>query len=228
MLVIATILLGAVAQSVAGFGFALISGPVLIATLGPQAGVQLLILLSSVISAGLLLHEGRHARVGVGLVLLVPGVLMTPVAAWVVQRLDARALTGTAGLATLLSVALLASGRRLPWLQGWRGATGASLLSAVMNVLGGLSGPAVALYAVNAAWPAHTVRPTLQVYGLGLTLVALATLGIPALTPAPLLAAAAGWITGSLIARHLSPPITRRIILTVAAIGGISVLLRVV
>ena len=47
-------------------------------------------------------------------------------------------------------------------------------MSAVMNVIGGLAGSAIVLYAVNAAWPARSVRATLQVCGLGLNFVATA------------------------------------------------------
>jgi len=115
----------------------------------------------------------------------------------------------------------LAWGLRLSWLQGRRGAVGAGALGAAMNVIGGLSGPAVALYSVNARWPAAAVRPTLQVYGLGLNMIALATLGVPALSPAPLVGLLIGWGAGSLIATRLSPTHLRQVILALAALGGL-------
>ena len=227
LVLLLAVALGALAQTITGFGFALLCGPLLIATLGQPAAVRLILLLSSIISVVLLVRDVRHVRLADGLLLLAPGVVVTPAFAWALQRLDTHMVTIAAGVVTLLSAGALASGLRLSWLRGRRGATGAGALGAAMNVIGGLSGPAVALYSVNARWPAEAVRPTLQVYGLGLNSIALATLGLPALTPAPFVGLLLGWGAGSLLGRgvpagaRLSPAHLRRGILVLAALGGL-------
>ncbi len=57
--------------------------------------------------------------------------------------------------------------------------------------------------------------------GLGLNSIALATLGLPALTPAPFVGSLLGWGAGSLVAARLSPAHLRRGILMLAALGGL-------
>ncbi len=102
LVVILAVVLGALAQTIAGFGFALLCGPFLIAALGQATAVRLILLLSSIISVVLLTRKARHARLGDGLLLLAPGVVVTPAVAWVLHHLDVRTVTVAAGVVTLL------------------------------------------------------------------------------------------------------------------------------
>jgi hypothetical protein len=52
--VLLSVLLGMLAQSVSGIGFALACGPLLVESLGPQDGVRLVMLLSLVLNVVLL------------------------------------------------------------------------------------------------------------------------------------------------------------------------------
>jgi hypothetical protein len=88
--------------------------------------------------------------------------------------MDAETLTVTAGVLTLICAVAFAVRVRLTWLRGRVGAAIASVVSEVGNAIGGLSGPSVALYAVNADWPAEQVAPTLQVFGVVTNVVTLA------------------------------------------------------
>ncbi len=218
--------LGAVAQTVTGFGLALVCAPFLVAAFGPGDGVRQAVLLSSVINAAILLREGRAARVGDALLLLAPAAAATPLLALALRRLDARSLTVVAGLATIFGTVALARGLRLRRVRGVWGAAGAGVVSAAMNVIGGLSGPAVALYIVNAGWPAASVRPTLQAYSLVLNLITLGVLGMPTLIPQLFVGLIAGWAGGSLLAGHLSPTWARHATLIVAATGGVLAVLK--
>lgn len=213
--------LGALAQTVTGFGLALVCAPFLIAAFGPSEGVRQAVLLSSIINAAILVREGRGTRVGDAFTLLVPAVAAIPPLALVLRRLDARLLTVAAGLATILATAVLARGVRWRRVRGIPGAVGAGVVSAAMNVIGGLSGPAVALYTVNAGWPAAAVRPTLQAYSLVLNIVTLGVLGLPPLAPQLVAALVAGWAGGSALAGSLSPGWARRITLALAGVGGV-------
>ena len=82
------------------------------------------------------------------------------------------------------------------------------------------------MYAVNADWPAEEIRPTLQVYFLGLNLVALAVIGVPHLTAGPWLGLVGGWVVGVVLARRLPESAARPAILAIAAIGGLIAILR--
>jgi len=95
-----------------------------------------------------------------------------------------------------------------------------------MNAAGGLAGPAVAMYAVNTAWPAASVRPTLQLHGTGLNIVTLLSLGIPALHGPLLLGLAGGLSTGLVLSSRVSAARVRPLILGLAMLGGVLVILR--
>ncbi len=220
--------LGAAAQAVTGFGFALVCGPFLVVAMGPVDGVRLTILLSCAINVLVMLREVRSVLVRDGALLLIPAVIATPVAAWLLHPLDHRLLMVAAGLLTLASTLALACGLRLHRLRGTAGAAITGTISAAMNVIGGLSGPAVALYSLNAEWPPASTRPTLQAYGLGLNLVALAALGLPALSAAaPLfIGLIAGGTIGVLLAGRLPRSGVRRMALLLAACGGLFAVIR--
>jgi hypothetical protein len=211
---------GALAQTTAGFGLALICGPVLIASQPAGHGLRLVLTVSLLANALVLAGRPREAKVSAALWLAVPAVVATPAVVWGVHQLDHRALSVAAGLVTLACAAALAVRLRLRWLHGRLGAIVASLVSEVGNAIGGLSGPAVALYAVNADWPPISIAPTLQVFGLVTNVVTLAATGGPLLTVPAAIALACGWLTGSLVSRRLDPGWLRTIVLVLAGAGG--------
>jgi len=99
-----------------------------------------------------------------------------------------------------------------------------------MNVIGGLSGPAVAMYGVNADWDPDRMRGTFQLYFLALNLVAVVALG-PLRIGAPRAvlfasAIAIGFGVGHVLARRLSAAVVRRLVLAFAAAGGVAAILR--
>ena len=188
---------GAAAQSVAGFGFALICGPVLIAALGQAEGLRLIVTLSTLVSLGILVPNWRKAKLRDGLLLAAPGVVLAPLLVWLLRDVDKNALTIAAGV-------IVAGGT-----------------SALMNVLGGMSGPVAALYAVNAGWPERSIRPTLQVFGITLNIATLLSIGGIAIDWPATLSLVAGWLVGSAVARLLPAGRTRQVILLVAAAGGV-------
>jgi uncharacterized membrane protein YfcA len=139
-------------------------------------------------------------------------------------------LSIAAGAVMLVSAALLATGARG---EGWRGPAGvimAGSVSATMNVVSGVGGPAVAMFAVNAGWPAESTRPTLQLYFLGLNLISIAALGLPdqrgTAVGALVVALVAGLLIGRWTAARLDALAVRRLALTVAAAGGIAAIVR--
>lgn len=221
MLVASVVALAAVAQSVAGFGFGLVCSSVLIAVLGHDEGLRLVITLSLVMNVTLLVQDPRNARVREAVVLALPAVLCTVPLVLVLGHANSDALTVAAGTITVAAALALVKGLRVARLRGLTGALGAGFISAVMNVVGGLSGPSVALYAVNADWPPLTVTPTLQVFGLITNLVALSALGGPTLTGDAVGGLLAGWVVGLIIARRLSGAHLRMGVLAVATAGGL-------
>jgi uncharacterized membrane protein YfcA len=217
---------GAFAQSISGIGFALVCGPFLVAILGVREGIRVAVLLSALLNAALLVREFRLVRVGDGLRLLIPAALATPLLAAGVRRIDTRWAALAAGLATLAGVGVLASGRRWRRASGPAGAVVAGVVSATMNVVAAIGGPAAVLYAENAGWRPTSTRATLQAYFLALNLVALASLGLPRLAPVLLVSMVAGSLLGGLVAHRLSESAVRTATLALAAVGGLVVVVR--
>ncbi|GGR16019.1 hypothetical protein GCM10008957_30950 [Deinococcus ruber] len=207
-------------------GFGLLCAPLLIQTYGPREGIQQVVFLSLILNVVFLAQAFRQARVKDALGLLVPSWLVTPLLVLLFQKLSPQVLILTAGSLTLASAAVLALGLTVTMLKGLPGAVLAGVVSAAMNVAGGLAGPAVAMYAVNAAWPAESVRPTLQLYGIGLNLMTLLSLGVPALRWPLLVGLAGGLVIGSVGARRMPATRIRPVILSLAVAGGVLVIVR--
>jgi uncharacterized membrane protein YfcA len=224
------VLLGAVAQSVSGIGFVLVCGPLLVAALGPADGVRLAVVLSTAVNVAVLARTYRLAEVRTALLLLVPAAVVTPLVAALVRAAPSRLAAGIAGASAVLGAVALASGLRWEAARGRGGAIGAGVVSGAMNAAAGIGGPAIALYAANARWPVTAMRSTAQVYFLGLNVVALASLGQPHVAPGVLagcvVALVVGLLAGAAVAGRIAEPVARRITLSLAAAGGLVVLVR--
>lgn len=206
-----------------GLGFSLVSAPILIAVLGPREGVRTALVLSTFLNVALLVRTHRDVLVRQGAVLLVPAVATTPFLAYASRRVDGRILTIAAGVLTIVSAGALASGLRWRRGAGTGAGVGAGVISAAMNVVGSIGGPALALYSVNAGWPRERARPTLQVIFLTTNIVALCSLGLPRRDPQQvvlLAAMAVGLAVGLGLARRIREGVARNTTLAVAAVGG--------
>jgi hypothetical protein len=228
--VLLAVLVGTLAQSVSGIGFALVCGPLLVAALGPQDGVRLAVLLSLVLNVVLLAGLWRQVDVRTTLLLLVPAALTTPVFAGLARRLPERAGAAAAGTVVVVGVAVLALGLRWHAARGTGGAVVAGVLGALTNVLAGVAGPVVALWAANAEWPPRVQRASLQALFLGVNAVALPSLGTPrvsaGLLTGCLAALAGGAVVGVPLSRRIGEVAARRTTLALAGAGGAVVLVR--
>jgi uncharacterized membrane protein YfcA len=229
-LVVVAVALGAVAQSTSGIGFALVCGPLIITARGQSEGVRLVVLLQAIVNVVILVREKHEIRYADAALLLAPAVVATIVLVPVIKRIDSSVATVLAGSLTVIAAIALLLGGRVRALHGPVGATLAGIVSAAMNAIGGIGGPAVALYAANAEWPAASTRSTLQAYFLVLNLVTLAGVGLPSL-PAVLVgwlavALGVGYALGAVLTRRLSELAARRATLLLAAGGGLTAVVR--
>ena len=229
-LVVLAVLVGALAQSVSGIGFSLVCVPFLVAALGAHEGVRLGVVLSLLVNVGLLARYHRDLDRRGALLLLAPAAAATPVAAVAVRALPDRPAQAAAGGVIVFATVLLAAGVRWRAARGAAGAVGVGVVSGVTNVVAGVPGPPVALWADNAGWSAGTTRATLQAYFLGLNVITLLSLGRPRGGTGLLLAAAAALAVGVLLGAPLSArvpqAVARRATLALAAAGGLTVLVR--
>lgn len=217
---------GALAQWVTGIGFALVCAPFLVALLGPEEGVRAAVLLGIPLNITMLFVSRRDLRPGDAALLFVPAAIVLPLAGAAVRRTNANALAFAAGVLTIVASALLATGRRATGIRGRAGAVGAAVVSAAMNAIAAIGGPAVALYAINAGWRPEATRATLQAYFLGLNVITLVVLGFSWPAPALAVGLVAGLATGAALAGRVPVEAARIATLAVAAAGGCAAIAR--
>jgi hypothetical protein len=105
-------------------------------------------------------------------------------------------------------------------------ATVAGAVSGVMNTVAGIGGPIVALHALHEGWPADERRATFQLYFLLINIFGLIALGPRWPSVALLVALAAGWVVGRVVAPRVPEGAGRAATLAVAIGGGLVAIAR--
>jgi hypothetical protein len=203
----------------------LVAVPFVSIATGPAAAVPTINLVAGGLNLIMLISEREHARWRDALRLFIPAAIVIPFVGYAIKQLPTDALSIINGAAILAATALLATGARAHSLKGRRGAVLAGATSGAMNVATSVGGPPVAMYAINAEWPAKNYRPTLQAYFLGINIISFAVRGVPRLHHPALLAEMAaasvvGWLVGRHYARRVDDRFVRNLLLRTAAIGG--------
>ncbi|GAC1307001.1 MAG: sulfite exporter TauE/SafE family protein [Acidimicrobiales bacterium] len=222
--------IGALVQAVTGFGFSLVCVPVLVLIIGPSHAVRLVNEMAVVLNLTILAREHRHVRVGDAARLLLPALVVTPLAAYAVHRSDPAVLSIVVGVVIMASAVVLGLGLRAPGLRHQRGIIIAGSTSALLNTTSGTGGPAVAMFAVNAGWAIEATRPTLQLYFLGLNAMSIAALGPLTVRPVSAIgilgAMAGGLAVGIGADRRLPAAAIGRSVVMLALGGGALAVLR--
>jgi uncharacterized membrane protein YfcA len=225
-LALVAVLAGAGAQVVTGIGFSLVCAPLLTVALGGGDGVRLANTLAIAVNLLVLRREWRAVDLRQTVLLLVPASAAAVATAWAIGGVTTHALSVACGCLVLVAIGSLAAGLRFPRLAGQLGAVVAGLVSGAMNVVGGVAGPAVAGYALNARWSAARMRSTLAGYFLGINAVSVLSRGVPSLPGqffvGGLAAVFGGFGLGALFAGRLNEHAVRWGTLLLAAAGAIA------
>lgn len=220
----------AVIQRITGLGFVLVLiGPVVL-VYGAVEGVTIGILLALVASVSAVPLVWKRVEWKRTWWLIWPGLLAAPLGALLVQVLpDAALLLLIAAMAYFALIAgwipaLSAS------LTGRSGAVVSGAAGGFMHVASGLSGPALAAYAVGDKWEQRSFAASVQVIFVAFSAVSVALRGLPA-SPVPdvwilVAATVAGILVGTLLARFVPARIARRAMLAIAWAGATVVLVR--
>lgn len=204
--VAAAVFCGGVLQSATGFGFALVTAPILFAILGPQEAVTAGALLGLELSLLTLVAEGRWPRVlnGAAAALVawaLPGLALGAIA---LRELSDRLLSLLAGLAVLaaLVLRLRANGRdRAALRHRWQTAA-AGAASGALSTSTSLSGPPLVFYLLARGVCPEQMRDTLAAIFVALALLSAAALAVTGTFDVPdglwalLAAAGAGQLVG--------------------------------
>jgi uncharacterized membrane protein YfcA len=238
------VLAGAALQSATGFGFALVSAPLLFAATEPEQAVGLLIVLGLLVNLLTLGTEGRRPQPLVRdslqiLAWAVPGVFA---GLFALRSLDAKALQVgvTLGVFATLAVRALARRRRDAGAgePPWWAAPATGFASGALTTSTNTAGPPVVLYMLaRGATPVQT-RDTLTVTFVGFSVLGMAALllsgtegaiphadALAALVPAVVVGHVAGRPVFARIAEHHYEPVLTAVLVATALAGLATALL---
>lgn len=230
-LVCAAAVVAAVIQRVTGLAFILVLiGPAVL-VYGPVQGVTVAVLLAIIASAIALPSAWRQVDWRRTLWLLRAGLVAAPFGALLTRLLPEPALLFMiAGMAALALLAHRLGGVVAASLRGMRGALLAGGVAGFMHASSGLSGPALAAFAVGDRWDQRRFAASAQVILLGYGLVSVLLRGLPSI-PIPDMTAlgvctAVGILGGALATRVIPLALARRAMLWCAWAGTVVVFVR--
>jgi uncharacterized membrane protein YfcA len=227
----AAVFVGASLQSATGFGFALISAPILFAAFGPQQAVTAGVLLGIEVSALTLATERRSPRelTGEAAALVawsLPGLALGALA---LRELPDRLLSVLVAVGVLGGLALRVRARRanVAARVSWWSRPVAGLSSGALSTSTSLSGPPLILYLLARGVTAGQMRDTLAAVFVGLSLlsvpalVATGTFDVPPALAVLCATAAAGQLLGRRIFARLAGERYENVVLVVLAAAAL-------
>ncbi len=230
-IVLASILVGAVAQRIAGLGFALLIAPFLVIILGPHAGVLLVNICGVVSSTIIVGRVWRDIDWSMFRWLVVPSLFGSIPGSILAVSVPSAPLSVTVGAVVLVALTIsLVLQRSDVVVRGNVPKAVAGFTAGVTNSMAGVGGPAVSAYALLARWPQRPFAATLQPFFVCIgtvTLVAKLLLDpsqAPVLAPWMWIAIGAaivtGIFTGEKLARFVRDDQARFFVVVIAFIGA--------
>ncbi|PVE19274.1 MULTISPECIES: sulfite exporter TauE/SafE family protein [unclassified Arthrobacter] len=174
-IVLFSILLGAIAQRIAGLGFALLIAPFLVIILGPHEGVVLVNICGVVSSALIVGRVWKDIDWSMFRWMVIPSVFGSIPGSIAAVMLPSAPLSVTVGGVVLvaLSVSLVLQ-RSSVVVRGNAPKAVAGLTAGLTNAMAGVGGPAVSAYALLSRWPQRPFAATLQPFFVVIGLITLA------------------------------------------------------
>ena len=227
--VVAVVLVASTAQTLVGFGFALISVPVLIAVLDVRDVVVLGTMLGLLNSSIVARHAWGHVPWRTVSWMFAGSLAGMPAGLAVLLFAPQDALRLGVGLSTIVMAAALASGVRLGASSVPR-ELGVGLVSGVLNTSTSMNGPPVVLYFQGLGFPTQEFRGGLAVFFVAcsaLTLAAFIATGVVTWMAIGLASAAvpsvfAGSIAGHALLRRVEPELFRRLVFVMLVAAALS------
>jgi uncharacterized membrane protein YfcA len=224
------VLLGALAQAVSGFGYALVTVPLLAAALDPRSAVVVSALTGIGATVTAAVRERAFARWRVALALTGTGLLGLPVGLLVLAYAPERLLSAVIAVVTLGCGALVWSGARVRTGPAGLGMIG--VLVGVLTAATGTNGPPLVAAFHSLGYEPRTFRATLAATFAGTGLMGLAGFAAAGQVHADVLRTALvtlpavplGWWLGNRLFHRLDPVVFRRIVL-VGLLGSAGVAL---
>ncbi|MEF2967510.1 sulfite exporter TauE/SafE family protein [Paenibacillus sp. M1] len=162
-------------QGVTGFGFALVSLPLLTQFLPLRQVVPLIVILSFMTNIAILLNCYKHIVFRKISLLILAGITAAPFGSGLLLYVDDTALKIAAGILIALFAAVMLTGWTAPVRNERLGFVAVGLASGLLNGSISMSGPPVALFLSNQGMDKQTFRANLTLYALVLNAVTIAS-----------------------------------------------------
>lgn len=231
-LTVAATIVAATIQRVTGLAFVLVLiGPIVLAY-GPVEGVTVAVFLAVIASLFAVPGAWRDVDWPRTLWLLGAGLAAAPLGALTARALPETALLFLIGGMGVLALSAQRLGSVARHVRGRPGAIGAGALAGFMHASSGLSGPALASFALGDDWPQRRFAASAQVIFLGYGAASVPLRGLPTIpiTDLTVLAVctAGGILLGAWVARRVPMTVARRVMLLCAWAGTLVMLGRAV
>jgi uncharacterized membrane protein YfcA len=229
LFVVAVVLAATTAQTVAGFGFALVAVPFFVAVLDVRDAVVLTTLLGLLNNAIVARTAWRHVPWRAVGPMLTGAFAGMPLGLAVLLFAPEDALRFGVGVSTLVMAAALASGLRFSD-RSVASELGVGLISGVLNTSTSMNGPPVVLYLQGRQHPPYEFRGALAVFFFACSAATLAAFFATrivtgealALSAAGLPAVGAGSVLGHALVRRVEPALFRRLVFVLLAVSALS------
>ncbi|MFQ5809132.1 MAG: sulfite exporter TauE/SafE family protein [Armatimonadota bacterium] len=222
-------LFAALTQGLTGFGFNLVSVPMMILVLPPEMVVPIVMIYATLMTITIAVEARRWIDVRRIWPLMVAGVVGIPLGVWLLRVLDVNALKVLIGAAiALFGVAFLCGFA----VQIKREKLAMGPVGFVSGILAGctaMSGPPVILFLQNQGVGKQAFRANLAIYFVAIGAASLLAFGGAGLITAPMLrytllllpATVVGGIAGIKLAHRIDEKLFRTIALVVVTIAGL-------
>jgi uncharacterized membrane protein YfcA len=230
---IATVFAAGVVKGLTGFGFSLLTVPILVILLGPKTAIPIIIILNAASNVPLYFHSRKWSSLGRIRPLIAAGIISIPVGTYLLLVLDTAVLKLIVGIAICLFALAFMLGFRREIKREKHGLIGAGLVSGILNGLISTGGPPVILFLTNQGVPKQRFRASLIAYFLflntatlpvhyaggliSLEVVEYAAIFMPAL--------AAGALVGTRLIGYVPEAAFRKAVLTVVMAAGLMLVL---
>lgn len=227
MAVFGVVALASAAQTVSGFGFALIGTPLVAVLVGPKEAVVGLTMIGVVLVAQLALRSRGHVERPVVFLITVVAILGMPLGLLILERSDEQTLTAIIAVVVIAFAVLLWRGLRLPPNRITDGLAG--FVAGILSTSTGTSGPPIVIALSSKELGPSAFRGTISAIFLVQGSVALVAFALGGqITTGALSVAAAGLpglLLGSYVGEHgfrrLDAETFRRIVFAMLLLSGL-------
>ena len=168
------VFIGAIAQRIAGLGFALLISPFLVILLGSHGGVLMVNVCGLVSSAMIMFRVWKDIDWSMYRWLAIPAVCGSIPASAAAVYLPAAPMAVAVGAIVLVALTVSLLMQRSPvTVTGNAPKAVAGFVAGVTNAVAGVGGPAVSAYALMARWPQRSFAATLQPFFVTIAVVTL-------------------------------------------------------